>query len=236
MQLFYSTALDTEQKTGYLSEEDSCHCIKVLRKKLGDEIQITDGLGNLVTGIVNSLDTKKTYFTIRSGELIEPNYSQNLSIAIALTKNADRIEWFVEKATEIGIGNIYPLLTERTERVKLKLERLQKIALSAMKQSKQFYLPVIHEAIKLKDLLQQSSDNERFVAHCGDVESHLLPLLSPEKKTLVLIGPEGDFTGNEIATLLEHKFKEVNLGPTRLRTETAGVTAAFIFQIAGLKK
>ncbi len=236
MQLFYSMVLDFEKRSGFLSEEDSYHCVKVLRKKLGDEIQITDGKGNLATATVQSLDTKKTYFTIISHLTFDPDTRQNLSIAMALTKNADRFEWFVEKATEIGIGQIYPLVTERTERPNVKIERLQKIALSAMKQSKQFYLPHIHATTKLKDLLQQSTEEQRFVAHCGDVESHLLPLLSPEKKTLVLIGPEGDFTDHEIATFLQHQFKEVNLGPTRLRTETAGVTAAVIFQIASIIK
>jgi len=231
MQIFYTTSFDIEKNTCFLTEEDSYHCIKVLRKKEGEKIYITDGKGHLLTGTITNQDTKKTFVTINEIQLQEKNENENLTIAIAPTKNMDRMEWFVEKATEIGIGNIIPILTERGERDKLKTERLHKIAISAMKQSKNYYLPNIFELTNLKDLMQHCIGFERFVAHCGDVEKHLFKLINCKQKTIVLIGPEGDFTQKEIDFLKTNNFQEVNLGETRLRTETAGLAATMIFQI-----
>ena len=235
MQLFYTNQISLDKNSCFLTEEDSYHCIKVLRRKEGEIIHITDGQGNLITGVIANQDSKKTFISINHISFSNFNNNKNLTIAIAPTKNTDRIEWFVEKATELGIGKIIFILTDRGERTKINLERLQKISISAMKQSNQLFLPEIINLIKLKDLMQHCNDSERFVAHCGKLENHLFNSIHPDKNTIILIGPEGDFTNKEIIFLENNQFKSINLGPNRLRTETAGLAAVLMYQLKTIK-
>lgn len=234
MQLFYTNQISLDKNSCFLTEEDSYHCIKVLRKKEGEIIQITDGQGNLITGVIANQDSKKTFISINSISLSNTNKNKKLTIAIAPTKNIDRIEWFVEKATELGIGKFIFINTDRGERSKINLERLQKISISAMKQSNQLFLPEIINLIKLKELMQHCTNSERFVAHCGKLDNHLFNSINSENKTIILIGPEGDFTDKEIIFLEENEFKSINLGPNRLRTETAGLAAVMMYQLKNL--
>ncbi|HEX7847457.1 MAG TPA: RsmE family RNA methyltransferase [Chitinophagaceae bacterium] len=225
---FYISEYNNGQKEIELDEDSSRHVVQVLRMQSGEKLNLTDGKGNLITAEI--INAHKKYCSVR--ELVShftSPVSRKVTIAISLLKNASRFEWFLEKATEIGITEIIPLLCERTEKEKFRFDRMKGICVSAMLQSQQVWLPVLHEPKKFEDLeIWKCADGSNFIAHCTDDKKQELSHLQTSKSSnlLIAIGPEGDFTNEEIALALQHNFIPVSLGETRLRTETAGIVAA----------
>lgn len=211
-----------------LDEDNSRHVVQVLRMQKGEQLHLTDGLGHLLTCEITS-DHKK-HCEVKIISITEQQRpARNVTIAISLLKNTNRFEWFLEKATEIGVREIVPLLCERTEKEKFRTDRLQGICISAMLQSQQTWLPVLHEPVQFDTIAQWKSDiGTNLIAHCIDSDKQVLSasLISAPTHSLICIGPEGDFTPAEIALALQHQFVPVSLGHTRLRTETAGMVAA----------
>jgi len=222
MQLFY---LENPEKEIILSAEESKHATKVLRKKEGDILNFTDGKGAFYKAEITVADTRKCRLEIVSSEQKPKQHNYYLHIAIAPTKNMDRYEWFLEKATEIGIDEITPIICSHSERKVIKNERCNRILLSAMKQSLKFHLPKLNEAISLKDFLKQDFKGNKYIAHCEDGKKVALRTEDKVAKTTILIGPEGDFSTKEIDMALQNQYKAVSLGTSRLRTETAGIVA-----------
>jgi len=222
MQLFY---LENPEKEIILSAEESKHATKVLRKKEGDILNFTDGKGAFYKAEITVADTRKCRLEIVSSEQKPKQHNYYLHIAIAPTKNMDRYEWFLEKATEIGIDEITPIICSHSERKVIKTERCNRILLSAMKQSLKFHLPKLNEAISLKDFLKQDFKGNKYIAHCEDGKKVALRTEDKVAKTTILIGPEGDFSTKEIDMALQNQYKAVSLGTSRLRTETAGLVA-----------
>jgi len=214
----------------FLDPEESRHCVKVLRKKTGEEIRLTDGKGSFYRAVITTADPAKCTFTVLAVEEELPR-SYSIHIAISPTKNSDRIEWFVEKCVEIGIDRITLIECENTERAYLRKDRLDKVAISAMKQSIKARLPVIDEITKFADIVSGGQE-AKFIAYV-DAENPvtLKSAAPPNSAYLVLIGPEGDFTPVELQTALQHGFKKVSLGTSRLRTETAGMVACHTLQL-----
>ncbi|MDM1406764.1 16S rRNA (uracil(1498)-N(3))-methyltransferase [Myroides sp. DF42-4-2] len=233
MQLFYSPSIDKEQTTFTFDKEESKHIIRVLRKKEGDILFVTNGRGTL-------FETKISLASDRSCLTEIINYSDKeqkpfrLHLAVAPTKMNERYEWFLEKATEIGICEITPIICDHSERKVIKTERFEKIIQSAMKQSLQLYLPKLNDPISLKEFLKKDHEGELYIAHCEeDKEKELLKnKIKPNENYLLLVGPEGDFSTVEIKIALEKGFKPVSLGHTRLRTETAALVACHSFVFA----
>lgn len=221
---FYEPAILESKQQFVLSEATSKHCIQVLRMKVNQALHLTDGKGKLFTANIISADKQKSVVQIENVKQL-PAPEIQISIGISLLKNADRIEWMLEKITEIGIGHIYPLICKRTEHQRFRFERMQQILIAAMLQSQQTWLPVLHEPIELKKLLATADNEQKLIAHCEDNQKHPISTLAPAKDTLILIGPEGDFTPDEISMAAEKQFTPVTLGNTRLRTETAGVVS-----------
>jgi 16S rRNA (uracil1498-N3)-methyltransferase len=213
-----------------LSEETSKHIVQVLRMQLGEELQLTNGKGNLLTCKIIDDNRKKCVVEILQYTFSEATAAP-VCIAISLVKNNTRFEWFLEKATEIGVSSIIPLVCDRTEKQHFKQERMKNILVSAMLQSQQVWLPVLHEPQKLKTLIAANQFDSSYIAHC-ESESNKVQLSqqpsASSKSKLILIGPEGDFTKEEITLAIAHQFIPVALGNTRLRTETAGMVAATI--------
>jgi len=228
MQLFY---IQNPEKEIILSSEESKHARKVLRKKEGDILNFTDGKGGFYKAEITVADTRKCRLQIISSEQKRKQHSYHLHIAIAPTKNMDRYEWFLEKATEIGIDEITPIICDHSERKVLKTERCNRILLSAMKQSLKFHLPKLNEPISLTDFLKSNVDGTKYIAHCEDGEKLDLKTVNKTEKTIILIGPEGDFSQKEIDLALQNQFKGVSLGTSRLRTETAGIIAVHTINI-----
>jgi len=221
MQIF--TATNNEINNGVLSEEESKHCVKVLRKKVGDEIFITNGEGLLITAKITNAHQKQCAFEVANLEETV-KIAPPLHIAIAPTKNIDRLEFFLEKATEIGISEITPILCFHSERKNIKLDRLNKIIVSACKQSKNFHFPKLNDLTPVSDIFQ-NSENQKLIAHCVENQRKELKSINVNKPTLILIGPEGDFSHEEIDNALKNGFQPISLGKSRLRTETAGIVA-----------
>ena len=212
-----------------LSESNTHHMVNVLRMKNGDQCWITNGKGTRVH--VRLTAVSKRHCEIECVEtILEAHPPSSLHLAISFTKNSSRIEWLLEKATEIGIGQITPLVTHRSEKHFIKKERFEKILISAMLQSQQTYLPHLHEAQSFEEVLMDDAE-QKYIAWCEphNEKVHLGSLLQKDKKTLILIGPEGDFTAEEVALSFQHGFKPVSLGHTRLRTETAGMYAVVVY-------
>lgn len=225
MQLFYNSEIRTKDSLFQFDKEESKHIIKVLRKRGGDTIHITDGKGNLFHAEITLESEKRCEVKIVKTDTFEPK-KYHLHIAIAPTKMNDRLEWFLEKATEIGIDEITPIICDHSERKFFKTDRAEKIIQAAMKQSNQFYLPQINEPIALNDFLKNDTNFLKFIAHCEEDKKDLFKNnIQPNQSILILIGPEGDFSTKEIETALKNNFIPVSLGNTRLRTETAGVVA-----------
>lgn len=226
MQLFYSPDITPPLYT--LSEEESGHCVRVLRLKEGDSLHITDGKGTLYRAEVEDAHPKRCTIRIVEEHREWEKRPYSLTVAVAPTKNIDRIEWFVEKATECGIDRIVPILCDHSERKVIKGERLEKIAISAMKQSLKAYLPTIEPLTPIRTLLEEEFDGVRLIAHCEeDMERIFMgELIDKGDNVMVLIGPEGDFSKEEIEAARKAGFKEVTLGKERLRTETAALAAA----------
>ncbi len=226
MQLFYNPELTTDTKQFSFDKIESRHIVRVLRKKEGDKIFITNGLGQLFTSEILLSDDKKCSVKIVNVETQENNRNYYLHIAIAPTKLNDRFEWFLEKATEIGIDEITPIICEHSERKEIKAERMEKIILSAAKQSLKFHFPKLNEPITFNAFMQSNFSGQLFIAHCEETNKKSLKSeLKPSQKTTILIGPEGDFSTKEIQQSLANNFIPVSLGQSRLRTETAGIAA-----------
>lgn len=225
MQLFYNPDIDETTETFSFDKEESRHIIKVLRKKDSDILHVTNGLGLLFeTEITLASDNKCIVQVLSIKKSPEPKF--HLHLAVAPTKMNDRFEWFLEKATEIGIQEITPIICDRSERKVINLERFEKIILSAMKQSNEMYLPKLNEAISFKEFIKQKNDGLQLIAHCEKTDKKSLKeVLKPNENVTILIGPEGDFSDKEIALAIENNFQPVMLGNTRLRTETAAVVA-----------
>lgn len=213
-----------------LSEDTSRHVVQVLRMKTGERLQLTDGKGNLwLTSVVDD-HKKKTEVQIEK-HVFKPAPSQKLAIAICLVKNNSRFEWFLEKATEIGITEIIPLLSDRTEKQHFRYDRMKGILISAMLQSQQVWMPHLHEPLGFSKVVQQNTYEQKFVGHCEEGNKQTLAgSVDKSRSALMLIGPEGDFTKEEIALALDNNFIPVTLGDTRLRTETAGIVAATLLK------
>lgn len=226
MQLFYNPKIDTTTTSITFDKIESKHIVRVLRKKESDILQITNGKGFLFEAKITFASDKKCIAEIISDQEKRKPWKYHLHIAIAPTKNNDRIEWFLEKATEIGIDEITPIICANSERRIVKLERLEKIIQSAMKQSLKFTLPKLNAPIKLNDFLKQNFDGQVCIAHCEEEEKTLLKtVIKPSEKITILIGPEGDFSFDEIKNALDKKCIPISLGESRLRTETAGLVA-----------
>ncbi len=225
MQLFYNPNINDSDTTFSFDKEESRHIVKVLRKKEGDVLNITNGKGWLFEAEIVMADLKKCTASINS-KTLQDKRNYRLHLAVAPTKMNDRYEWFLEKATEIGIDSITPVICDNSERKVIKQERLEKIIQSAMKQSLQCYLPKLNPAISYKRFLEQDLLGQRFIAHCEETQKQSLKSqLKPSTDYTILIGPEGDFSSQEIALALEHGFTPITLGDTRLRTETAAIVA-----------
>lgn len=225
MQLFYDDSIHETHESFVFSKEESKHIIKVLRKKEGDILHVTNGFGAVFkTEIVLASENKCTV-SIHSFE-IQKKSEYHLHLVVAPTKMNDRYEWFLEKATEIGIQEITPIICENSERKVIKIERFQKILQSAMKQSNQAYLPFLNEPILYKDFISKDFSGQKFIAHCEETSKKSLKSeLKPNNDVLILIGPEGDFSKKEIDLAIQNNYIPVSLGETRLRTETASVVA-----------
>ena len=225
MQLFYNATINEVTETFSFDREESKHIIKVLRKKDGDILFVTNGLGELFkTEIVLASDSKCTVQIVSFEKAPTPIF--NLHLVVAPTKMNDRYEWFLEKATEIGIQEITPIICDRSERKVINRERFEKILLSAMKQSNALYLPKLNPAISFKEFMKNKNTGLQLIAHCEETDKKSLKsILQPNTDVTVLIGPEGDFSEKEIALALEQNYVPVTLGDTRLRTETAAVVA-----------
>lgn len=215
-----------------LSEEESNHCVRVLRMKEGDTLDMMDGKGHFYKGRIVHAHAKKCEVEILEDPLYITPRPYRIHIAIAPTKSTDRFEWFLEKATEIGIDRITPVFCEHSERTVLKTERLQKVLVSAMKQSKQAWLPQLDEPVKFSAFLSVQRETESFICTCTAGENLLLKKqYQPMHGVTLFIGPEGDFTENEIGEAMKNGFKECSLGSSRLRTETAGLAACHAIHI-----
>lgn len=225
MQLFYFKDINEHSTSFSFDKEESKHIAKVLRKKEGDILFVTNGLGFLFkTEIAIATDSKCTV-TIVSFERQEQS-KFHLHLAVAPTKMNDRYEWFLEKTTEIGVQEITPIICDHSERKVIKSERFDKILLSAMKQSNQYFLPILNEPITFKEFVKKQFNGQKFIAHCEETDKKTLKnALKISEDCTILIGPEGDFSVKEIEIALEKQFIPISLGNTRLRTETAAVVA-----------
>jgi 16S rRNA (uracil1498-N3)-methyltransferase len=213
-----------------LDEDTSKHVVQVLRMKPSEKLQLTDGAGNLLTSEIIDDHKKKCTVRLINKQFI-PKKNAEISIGMALLKNAGRFEWFLEKATEIGVTDIIPLLTDRTEKQHFRFERMQQILISAMMQSKQVWLPVLHPPTSVENVISSSSYKMKLIAHCEDEQKVVVTDFREKESIQILIGPEGDFSKDEISAAKANSFVPVTLGETRLRTETAGVVAATILCI-----
>jgi len=228
MQFFYTPDIEPSHPQYFLSEEESKHCIRVLRLGIGDEVSLIDGRGGLYAAQIKDAHPKRVILQIISVTTDFNKRNHYLHIAIAPTKNIERLEWFLEKATEIGIDEISLIICQRSERKEAKVERLNKIITSAIKQSIKAYHPKLNEAVSFDELLKREFNGQKFIAHCdaGD-KIGLRKALELYGHYLILIGPEGDFSPKEIEIALQYNFKAITLGESRLRTETAALEACF---------
>lgn len=226
MQLFYTPEIQPGDTTFSFDKEESRHIVKVLRKRDGDKIQITNGSGYLFTSEITFAAERKCEVKIIEEQFFEPS-DYYLHLAVAPTKMNDRYEWFLEKATEIGIHEITPLICEHSERTNFKADRFEKILQSAMKQSLQYYMPKLNEPVAYNIFVNDTPDGQLFIAHCEEADKKLLKTeIKPKRRITILIGPEGDFSTKEIQLALQKNYVPVSLGNTRLRTETAAIVAA----------
>ena len=221
-----------EKKLATLTSEESWHCAKVLRKKTGDKIQLIDGIGNFYEGVLEIVSDKKCTANLTSGPILQEKRNYYFHLAIAPTKQIDRIEWMIEKAVEIGIDEISFISCKNSERTVIKIDRIIKIVESAVKQSLQAYLPKINDLTSFKEIINSKEADQKLIAHCYNEEKNDLKQMEfKNKSTLVLIGPEGDFSIDEVDIALKNNFKAVSFGSNRLRTETAGL---YVCQAASL--
>ena len=228
MQLFYAPDLDPASGSYLLGEEESKHAVRVLRLGRGDSLWVTDGRGAMCRAEIADDSPRGCRLEILGCEQGFGQRHYSLHLAVAPTKNVDRYEWFAEKATEIGVDRITPVLTDRCERRTLRIDRILRVVTGAMKQSLKAYLPRVDSPMPLRELLELPCAGSRLIAHCEE-SGNRTPLgeaFGPREQVLILIGPEGDFSSDEIRSALDSGFRAVSLGRSRLRTETAGVVAA----------
>ncbi|MBU6261525.1 MAG: 16S rRNA (uracil(1498)-N(3))-methyltransferase [Bacteroidetes bacterium] len=222
---FFEPSIEASITHFALSELTSKHCIQVLRMRAGESLHLTDGVGNLYTASIVEPDKKNTVVKIDT-VVHTPRPQKNVCIAIGLLKNTGRFEWFLEKATEMGVTKIVPLICERSERSNLKQDRMQGVLVAALIQSKQTWLPVLTEPLTVAAFIKEHPSEQKLIAHCEESNKTELKDIANSNDTSILIGPEGDFTPTEIETALSANYSPVSLGSTRLRTETAGMVAA----------
>lgn len=224
MNLFYSTEIAEDIIT--LSEEESRHCVSVLRQKVGDEIMVTDGVGHMYKTKIIDAHKKHTQLQVIERETIASERGYKLHIAIAPTKSTDRIEWFIEKSIEIGVDEITFLQTKRSERKRTNMDRANRVSIAAMKQSLKAHKTVINDLVDFSSFIKQNQEGERFIAFCETGQEELLSQRNLKGKQItLLIGPEGDFTVDEVEIAKGNGYLPVSLGSSRLRTETAGIQA-----------
>jgi 16S rRNA (uracil1498-N3)-methyltransferase len=223
MQLFYEPNFDSSSTSISINTMESRHISKVLRKSIGEDIYVTNGLGICAEGILISNHPKECKVEVKT-IIKEKKSNFRLHIAIAPTKANDRFEWFLEKATEIGIDEITPILCEHSERRNIKAERYEKVLQAAMKQSLKYKLPLLNPMVSFNDLMEMDIDSTKMIAHCEDDTKDKLSE-TVKRDNLILIGPEGDFSINEIKKAIKHEFLPISLSEARLRTETAGIVA-----------
>ena len=234
MHLFYTP--DVNGDTCYLNEQESKHSVRVLRLGKGSALNLVDGKGGWYEAIIDDDNPKKCRLKIISHS---PGYhplSNNLHVAISPLKSVERFEWFAEKATEIGISQITPVICQRTERRRVNIERTERIIISAMKQSYKAFKPVLNEPRLFSEFINQEYPGARAIAHCSGTERLALHQIGPSDNYTVLVGPEGDFTEAEVDLAVNRGFQQVHLGDSRLRTETAGVFICTAIQLIGHKK
>lgn len=232
--IFYAPNIATDNR---LSEEESQHAVKVLRLVDGDQIELVDGQGGYYTAEIVFPHPK--HCEVRILSKVENFHPQpvHIHIAIAPTKNMDRLEWFAEKVTEIGVGEITPLLCDHSERKVVKCDRLEKILVSAMKQSKKAFLPILNEMTSFKDFVKNHNGSDCYIAHCYEQDKRVLcKEYQAGRNAVVLIGPEGDFSEEEVRQALNVGYIPISLGESRLRTETAGVVACHTVQLINQMK
>jgi len=231
MQLFYNSELEASTETFNFSKDESRHIVKVLRKSTGDLLLITNGKGWMFEAEVVIPNHNKCVVTILKSTFEAPR-SYTINLAVAPTKMNDRYEWFIEKATEIGVDQIIPIICQNSERKVIKTERFEKILQSAMKQSLHSYLPTLAPAIRFSDFIKTAQEGSKFIAHCEDGEKlKFKDQIKAGESITILIGPEGDFSPKEIEEALKHQYIPVSLGASRLRTETAGIVASHTIQL-----
>jgi 16S rRNA (uracil1498-N3)-methyltransferase len=232
---FYISSFDNRMQEIVLEEDTSKHIVQVLRMQPGGALQLTDGRGSLLSAVIADAHKKKCRVGITS-VLLQPPPVRKVTVAISLLKNASRFEWFLEKATEIGVSSIVPLLCERTEKQHARIDRFRNILVSAMLQSQQTWLPELPDPVSFAQLIaNHPTGDQRFIAHCLEAPRPTTSLADSPKKPgtpgTILIGPEGDFSPKEVEMALEHQYSPVTLGENRLRTETAGIVAATLLCI-----
>ena len=231
MTLFYIENCDSTLQ--HLPKEESKHAVKVLRLQYGDSIAITNGIGSIFTAKIVSPNPKMCEIEIFETAQSKPK-SYRIHMAVAPTKLNDRFEWMLEKMTEIGVDEITPIITQRSERKVLKLERMNRIIVSAVKQSWKAYKPVLNEPVKYNEFIKSNSFDQNFIAHCNNgcgSDTHLKNLALPNKSIGVLIGPEGDFSETEVELANQHNWVKIGLGSERLRTETAGLVSCLTLNL-----
>lgn len=221
-----------QNNAAILNEDESLHCVKVLRHKVGDTIQVIDGAGIRAIGTIVAAHAKQCAVALTNKEVVAKTRNYYLHVAIAPTKNIERIEWFVEKAVEIGVDEITFLRCKNSERTVIKDDRTRKVAESAVKQSKQAYLPKLNSVTDFNVFIKSATADVKIIAHCEEhAKQHLKQYISKNKTTLALIGPEGDFSKDEIALATSLNYLPVALGDSRLRTETAGLYVCNAFSV-----
>ncbi len=225
MQLFYNPHLNKATQSVKFDKQESGHIVKVLRKINSDKLHITNGKGFLFEAIITDANPNRCIAKIHTHTFQEP-LPYRLHMVVAPTKRNERFEWFLEKATEIGVTQITPIICAHSERKTLKLNRFERVIQSAMKQSLQCYLPQLNAPITFQQFIKLPISNQKFIAHCEETQKKALKeLITPQQEVTLLIGPEGDFSPEEIETALSQNFAPVSLGNHRLRTETAAIAA-----------
>ena len=233
MALFYAPQIEEGWE---LPDDEAAHCLRVLRLGVGDELDITDGKGNFYKAEISSIAGKRCYVKAKEVIRMQKGWKGHLHIAIAPTKNLDRIEWMTEKAVEIGLDELTFLNCRFSERKVIKTERIERIVVSAMKQSLKYSKPLVGEMTDFKKFVSQERPGEKYIAHCHEDEKNLLKEIHPAGcDATILIGPEGDFSPEEVKMAIEAGFKPVSLGNSRLRTETAALAACHILMLKNEK-
>ena len=226
---FYEALLNNHTTTYQLSEVTSKHCVQVLRMKEGDRLDLTNGMGQIFEATITVAHKKSTTVQIADQKTMAAPL-QKITLGISLLKNLTRLEWLFEKATEMGIHTIVPLICDHTIHARFKMERMQNILQSAMIQSQQVWLPTLTEPISFDTFINNYDASQKLIAHCGQGKKENIKAITVQDDCLLIIGPEGDFSGDEIEKATQCQFTPIHLGPTRLRTETAGLFALSILK------